>query len=346
LIRITNRRFKRKIRKREENMTSMRTLRYAALAIGVAAAPLVAAQPALAEYPEKPIKIVAPFRAGGATHTLTRLVAIELEKTLGAKIVVSAVGGSGGAIGTAQVGRAKPDGYTLVTGSNGTQGIRWQMSNTGYTNESFEALGRIAQVPLGWAARTDSGIETLADLVAHLKANPGTKYASVGTGSSVHILSELWAGNAGLKLIHIANRGGRGAIMKLLSKEVTFIVVSAGNFPSQLKGGKGDLHPLAVSSKGRGKYAPQVPTLQEAGYDFVEYSWWGLFAPKGTPAAVTGKLSAAIEKAINNPKMEQTLKKFYFTPVYASPAETRKILAKNIASATGTLKKLGLYKKK
>lgn len=326
-------------------MSFLRTLSHAALGVVVAAGTAALGQVALADYPEKPIKIVAPFRAGGATHTLTRLVAAELEKTIGQKIVVTAVGGSGGAIGLGQVARAKPDGYTLAMGSNGTIGARWMMSNTGWTNESFVPLGQVAQVPLGWAVRTDSGMNTMKDLVARMKASPGAKYTSVGTGSSVHIVAELWASMAGLKLTHLANRGGRGAIVKLLSKEVEFIVVSAGNFPSQLKGGKGDLHPLAVSAGKRWKYAPQIPTLKESGYDLVDLTWWGLFAPKGTPAPVVKKLSAAIEQAVTKPTMEATLKKFYFTPVYADPAKTDAAIKDSMGKYRGILKKLGLLKK-
>jgi tripartite-type tricarboxylate transporter receptor subunit TctC len=298
-----------------------------------------------AEYPDRPIKVIVGFRAGGATDTLSKLFTKPLGPILGQPVVTTTVSGGGGAIGTAQAARSKADGYTLVVGSNGTMTVSPQTRNTGYTHENFISLGRMAAVPTGWAVRADSPIKTMQDLVAHVKKNPKTNYTSVGTGSSVHLTAALWADAAGIKLNHIGNRGGRGAIVKLLSKEVDFIVVSATNFPARLKKGKSDLRPLAVSTAKRWSYAPTVPTVTETGVNQTAASWWGLFAPKGTPAAAVAKLRAAVKKVGTSPEMAATLKKFYYTPAYANEAAMAKIIAADLATNKKGLAFLGRLKK-
>lgn len=187
----------------------------------------------------------------------------------------------------------------------------------------------------------------MKDLVAHIKSNPRTKFTSVGTGSSVHLAAALWAESLGIKdLVHIGNRGGRGAIVKLLSGEVRFITVSATNFPSQLKKGKGDLRPLAVTSNGRWQYAKQIPTLMEQGFNQSFYSWWGLFAPKGVPQAALSTLRSAVKKVVTNPDMAATMKKFYFTPAYADHKALAKIIASDLATNRKALAGLGKLRKK
>ncbi len=310
----------------------------------VVAADITAAR---AEYPEKPIKVIVGFRAGGATDTLIKLFTEPLSKVLGQPVITTNITGGGGSVGTAQASRAKPDGYTLVVGSNGTMTVSPQARKTGYTHQNFIALGQLAAVPLGVAVRADGPHKTLKDLVAQLKKNPGTKYTSVGTGSSVHLASAIWADAAGVKLVHVGNRGGRGAIVKLLSKEVDFIWVSATNIPPQLKKGKqGKLHPIAVTSSGRWKYAPSVPTLMDSGYDLTATSWWGLFTPKDTPRAVVAKLRGAIKQVATSGQMEQTLKKFYFTPSYASPDQVQMTIKNDLVVNKKALVSIGLMKKK
>lgn len=317
------------------------------LALGLAAAVAAATlgQPALAEYPDKPIKVTVGFRAGGATDTLAKLVLEQMSKKLGVAIVTTNVTGAGGAVGTAKAAQARADGYNLVVGSNGTMTVSPQARNVGYTHEDFVPIGRWASVPNGWAVRSDSPVKSMEELVSHLKKNPGTKYTSVGTGSSVHLAASLWAEAAGLELVHIGNRGGRGAIVKLLSKEVDFIVVAATNLPSQIKGGKGDLRPIAVSTDGPWSYAPSIPTLKDAGYDLVLDSWWGLFAPKGIPEEAEKVLVEATREIMKTEKMRETLKKGYYTPAYASPDELEKIVEKDLATNRKALAGLGMLKK-
>ena len=326
-------------------MSCKRLGTHTAVALTFAATALT--MPAYAEFPEKPIKVIVGFRAGGATDTLTKLVAQSLTKELGQAVVTLNVTGGGGAVGTAAAARAKPDGYTIVVGSNGTLTVNPQIRNTGYTHESFVALGRMASVPLGWAVRTSDEIKSMTDLVAHLKSNPRTKFTSVGAGSSVHLAAALWAESLGIKdLVHIGNRGGRGAIVKLLSGEVKFITISATNFPSQLKKGKGDLRPLAVTSNGRWEYADQIPTLMEQGFNQSFYSWWGLFTPTGTPQAALSTLRAAVKKVVTHPDMAATMKKFYFTPAYADHTALAKIIAGDLEINRKALASLGKLRKK
>ena len=315
----------------------------AAMSVGTAF--MLAPISARAEFPDRPVKLVVPFGAGGATHTLARLFADQFEKALGQTVVVTAVPGSGGAIGSAQVARAKPDGYTLSMGSNGTNAQRWQVSEAGYTLDSFRPLGAVASLPITWVVKTSSPIKTMQELVDKIKKNPGVKYASVGTGSSLHVAAERWADREKLNITHIGARGGKDAIVKLLSGEVDFVVVAAHNLPSQKKGKEeGQMRGLAVSSDQPYAYAPDVPTLKSLGVDFVEVTWWGPMAPKGVPDANFKKLADAVKQAAQSPEFLAVLKKFYYVPSYISPAEAWADLQQFSKEAEPILKKLGMHK--
>jgi tripartite-type tricarboxylate transporter receptor subunit TctC len=259
-------------------------------------------------------------------------------------VVVTNIDGAGGAVGTAQAAKATPDGYTLVVGSDGTLTVGPQARNTGYTADNFVPIGLMATVPSGFIVRTDSPFKSLGELVAYLKANPRTKYTSVGTGSGVHLEASLWADLAGVDIVHIGNRGGKNAIVKLLSGEVTFIVVAATNLPAQIKEGS-DLRPLAVTSGEPWEFAPSIPTLKSLGYDLETYTWWGLFAPKGTPEDVLKKLRAALHATLTDPEMVAMLKKLYYTPALASPAEINKMIEVDLVDSRRALEMLGMLKK-
>lgn len=315
----------------------------AALGLGLVASPAQAQK----KFPIKPVKLVVPFGAGGATHTLGRLFADELTKALGQKVVVTAVPGSGGAIGSAQVARARADGYTLLMGSNGTVGMRWQTSETGFDMGSFIPLGAIASLPTGWAVKADSKIKTMKDLAEYVKKNPGVKYASVGTGSSLHLSSEAWADMIGGKITHIAGRGGKQAIVKLLSGEVEFIAVAASNFPAQRSkakksGGPGQFRGIGITAPY--EFASDIPTMKSMGYDITDVTWWGPFAVKGTPKPVVDKLAAAVKTAATSDSFKKTLKKFNYVASFMGPEEAAKDLDQYAKRMAGALKKIGMHK--
>ena len=299
------------------------------------------------KFPRKPVKMVVPFGAGGATHTLARLFADEMTKTLGKKVVVTAVPGSGGAVGSAQVARASADGYTLLMGSNGTVGMRWQTSETGFDMSSFIPLGAIASLPTGWAVKAGSKIKTMKDLEAYVKQNPGVKYASVGTGSSLHLATEAWADIFGGKIIHVAGRGGKQAIVKLLSGEVEFIAVAASNFPAQrskakASGGPGQFRGIGVTAPYA--FASDIPTMKSMGYDIGDVTWWGPFAVKGTPQPVVDVLAKAVKEAATSDSFKNTLKKFNYLATYMAPNATSDDLKVYAKSMEGALKKAGMHK--
>lgn len=276
-------------------------------------------------FPRKPVKMVVPFGAGGATHTLARLFAEEMSRTLGKKVVVTAVPGSGGAVGSAQVARSKPDGYTILMGSNGTVGMRWQTSETGFDMSSFIPLGAIASLPTGWAVKADSKIKTMKELADYVKKNPGVKYASVGTGSSLHLATEAWADTFGGKIIHVAGRGGKQAIVKLLSGEVEFIAVAANNFPAQRSkakssGGPGQFRGIGVTQPY--EFASDIPSMKSMGYDIGEVTWWGPFAVKGTPQPVVDVLAKAVKDAATSDSFKATLRKFNYLSSYMDSKAT------------------------
>ncbi|MCC2098186.1 MAG: tripartite tricarboxylate transporter substrate binding protein [Hyphomicrobiales bacterium] len=299
------------------------------------------------KFPRKPVKMVVPFGAGGATHTLARLFAEEMTKTLGKKVVVTAVPGSGGAVGSAQVARAKPDGYTILMGSNGTIGMRWQTSETGFDMSNFIPLGSIASLPTGWAVKADSKIKTMKDLAEYVKKNPGVKYASVGTGSSLHLATETWADSFGGKIIHVAGRGGKQAIVKLLSGEVEFVAIAASNFPAQrskakAKGGPGQFRGIGVTAPY--EFASDIPTMKSMGYNVGEVTWWGPFAVKGTPQPVVDILAKAVQGAATSASFKKTLKKFNYVASYKNPKDTAADLTGYAKVMEKALRKAGMHK--
>jgi tripartite-type tricarboxylate transporter receptor subunit TctC len=322
-----------------------RTVLSALAAITIGTAGAFAPTSAGAEFPDRPVKLVVPFGAGGATHTLARLFAEQLEQVLKQSVPVTAVPGSGGAIGSAQVARARPDGYTLLMGSNGTNGQRWQVSEAGYTLDSFRPLGAVASLPTAWAVKSTNPIKTMQELTERIKKNPGIKYASVGTGSSLHIAAERWAAGQKLNITHIAAKGGKDAIVKLLSGEVEFVVIAAHNLPSQKKGKEeGQLRGLAVSSAEPYAYAADLPTLKSLGVDFTDVTWWGPMAPKAVPDANFKKLAAAVKQAAQSPAFLEVLKKFYYVPSYMSADEAWVDLQQFSKQAEPILKKIGMHK--
>ncbi|MGE8317342.1 MAG: Bug family tripartite tricarboxylate transporter substrate binding protein [Comamonas sp.] len=293
----------------------------------LAAAALVAAgaAPALAadNFPSKPITIVVPFVAGGTTDILARVVGQAMSESLGQPVVIDNRAGAGGNIGGQFASRAPADGYTIFMGTVGTHAINeWLYAKMPFKpNQDFAPLTRVANVPNLLVAHPSQPFKTVKELIAYAKANPGkVNFGSPGNGSSPHLSGELFDSLAGVKMTHVPYKGSAPAITDLLGNQ---IAIMFDNMPSAIQHVRsGKLRPIAVTTPKRSPELPDVPTVAEAGVPgYAAMSWFGLFAPAKTPAAVQAKLHDAIVKALKNPAVAKKIQEQGGEVVAESPAE-------------------------
>lgn len=251
-------------------------------------------------YPSKPIRIIVPFAPGGNVDITARTVAPELSNLLGQPVLVENKPGAGGTIGANEVAKAAPDGYTLLMGSNSTISVAPALyPNNPYNPvKDFAPISNLAQVPFVLVVHPSVPANNLRELIALAKDKPGVlSMASAGTGSSNHLVGELFQAQTGVKLTHIPYKGSGQALNDLLAGQVNLMFDQLTSASANIKAGK--LRALAVSSTARSATMPDVPTFAEAGvssFDFTNVT--GLLAPTGTPADVLAKLHAASVKAV------------------------------------------------
>lgn len=289
------------------------------------------ASAAQAAYPEHPINMVVSYGPGGGTDLTARALAPYIEKYLGnnARIVVLNRPGAGGAIGFAEVARAKPDGYTigfLNTPNLITIPIERKSQ---YHWTDFDLIGNIIDDPDSFAVNSNSNIKTLKDLAAYAKANPGkVTVGTTGAGSDDHLAMLLFEKSTGTKMTHVPYKGAgevRGAVS---SGQITMAAMNVGEVMAYIKGGS-PMHDLGVMSQERTDLAPDLPTFKEQGHDIIMSSLRGIGAPKGLPADVSKHLVSAVHQAVNDPAFREQAKKLYAPLRYLAPAEYKAELQAN-----------------
>lgn len=260
-------------------------------------------------WPTKPVTIVVPFAAGGGTDIGTRIVAQRLSQLWGQSVLVDNRGGAGGNVGLEMVSRAKPDGYTLLTGNVGTQSINPTLyRKLNYNPDtSFVPIGLFAELPFVLATTVSLPAKNVKELVEHAKANPNQlTYASSGNGGSPHLSAETFKIATGTQILHVPYKGGGAAMTDLISGNVHMLFASVLETSAYIKSGK--LKALAITSKERVSAMPDVPTLQESGVTGAESgSWLGLLAPAGTPPEVVEKISRGLQQVVSAPDVQQQL---------------------------------------
>ena len=280
------------------------------LLIAACAAALAGIAPASAQtYPAKPITIVVPFAAGGPADTLARLLGERMKGSLGQNIVVENVAGAAGSLGVGRVVRAAPDGYTIGIGHLGTHVFNGALQNLAYDLQ--RDLEPIILLPSNYSVivtKMDVPAKDLKELVAWLKANPDqASAATAGIGSIAHVASVYFQEKTGVALRIVPYRGGAAAVNDVVAGHVTFIFdqLSAGS-AAMYRSGK--LKPFAVTAKTRLPSVPDLPTVDEAGIPGLYVStWYGLWAPKGTPGEIVAKLNAAAAAALAEPVLAKRL---------------------------------------
>ncbi len=294
-----------------------------ALALG-----LVATGPTLAQgvaFPTQPIRLVVGFPAGGASDVAARAIASQMTTQLGQQVIVENKPGAASNIGAEFVAKSKPDGYTLLLGTISTSINGSLYKNLNYNpSTDFVAISQIASTAFLLVSNPNSPYKTVADIIAAAKKAQGTSqlpdYATAGNGSGSHLFTELFASMAGIKLNHIPYRGAAPAVADVMGGQVPITFDNILTTLAQTKSGK--LHAIAVSTKTRSSVAPEIPTIAESGvpgYDAT--AWFGIFAPKGTPAPIVKKLAESIQAAVRTPTVTEVLLKSGAEPVGSTPAE-------------------------
>lgn len=282
-------------------------------------------------YPNKPVKIIVPFAAGGPADIYARAIGERLQAALGQPFVVEDKPGGGAIVGTDAVAKSAPDGYTLL-----------MMSNTHTVNESlirdkpfvlmrdFVAVAPVNYSDLVMVVHPSVPASTLAEFIALAKAKPGgLNYASSGPGTPYHMAGELFKAMAGVEIVHIPYKGSSGARTDILGGQVQMMFDAITTMAPNVRAGR--LKALATSGKARSTVLPEVPTVSEAGvpgYDAV--IWLGIMAPAGTPRAIVDRLNAEITRAANSPEMKEAWAKQGATAMSMSPEEFTRYLREDI----------------
>jgi tripartite-type tricarboxylate transporter receptor subunit TctC len=318
----------------------MKAFAHAAVALAVSsAAPCWADE----NYPNKPITLVVPWNAGGTTDSDARIWANFAKELLGQPILVVNKPGFSSIIGTTQVANSKPDGYTLLQGSAGSNVIAPLTQKTEYGLDSFEYVARFTAGPSGIVVDADSSWKTLDDLIRDAKAKPDTlTFSSIGVGSWTTLAMTNWEKQAGIKLRHIHYQGGAPAVTALLGKHVDVHFNFPQVFLPHVKAGK--LRLLVADEKFAGV---NNPTFHELGYKGSYSGWSGIVAPKGTSPAIVRKLGEVTAHLMKDPKFIEAVRKSGATPLFMGPNEfdafVRHLYTDELG---GVIKELGLDKEK
>jgi tripartite-type tricarboxylate transporter receptor subunit TctC len=303
-------------------------------------------QPARAQqaWPSRAITLVVPFAAGGATDILGRLLGQGLSTRLGQPVVVENRPGAGGGVGATAVAKASPDGYTLLLGAVSTHAINPTLyKSLGYdAAKDFVPIAYVAGVPnLLVVSPKRVAAKSVAELLTEIAARPaGFDFASAGNGTSIHLSGEMFKVASGLKLTHVPYRGSAPAVGDLMSGNVDLMF---DNLPSALQLARnGDLRALAVTSARRSPTLPEIPTMAESGFPhFVAESWFVLFAPAGTPAAVTERLTREATGVLESPDFNARLATLGASPRALTGAALSAFIAEETAKWGEVVRKSG-----
>ncbi len=279
------------------------------LLIAVAFAATLPAGAIAQTYPDRPVRIIVPFAAGGGSDVVGRAIALKLSDKLGQSFVVENRTGAGGSLGATQAARATPDGYTLLLGSSSEIAQYPNVaSNVAYDSvRDFVPIALIATVPLVLTVTDGLPAKTTQELIAHAKANPGKlNFGSAGPGSTTHLAVALFNNMTGTQMTHVPYRGSAPVVTDLIAGNLQMAIPTMSAVLPHAKGGKVRL--LAVSTAKRASALPDVPTIQESGVPgYATGLWTGLLAPTGTPKAIVDRLSAAVAEALAAPDLKGLL---------------------------------------
>jgi len=317
-----------------------------ARAIGAALAAFtfaLAAGASAQAYPDKPIRIVAPFAAGGSVDIVARIIGQKLTESLGQPVSIDNKSGASGMIGSDSVAKSKPDGYVLLVNSSIHVIVPSLFPNITYDPVAdFIAVGQLTEVPIVMLTGMQQPYKSVADVIAAGKAsNAPLPYASAGSGSLAHMAGEVFGQVAGIKVQQIPYKGSGAAMGDVVGGQVPLMYDALTAAMPLIKGGK--MRALAVGSEKRSPMLPDVPTFAELGYPRMTMSsWHGLWAPKGTPPEVINRLSAEMIKMAGQPDVREKIEGLGGVPVGNTPAQFDAFQKSERAKWDGIVKSTGV----
>lgn len=301
------------------------------------------AQAQTAAYPSKAIRLIVPFPPGGGTDILSRLIANKLTEVDHWTVVPDNKAGAGGTLGIGEAVKAAPTGYDMVMGQKDNLVVGpWLYGNLPWDpTKDLVAVAHVAYTPVVIATAANSRFKTLADVVKAARSAPDTiTYGSPGNGTTIHLAGHLFEKAANINIRHIPYKGSSPALMDALSGNVDLVVSSVPSAMAQLKSGK--LRALAVTSAARSSSLPDVPTVAESGYkDFDVATWYGLFMPAGTPAAVVNTMNAKVNELLANPEVKAAIQAQGAEPEAMKPEAFSTLLKTDYAKWKGIVQASG-----
>jgi tripartite-type tricarboxylate transporter receptor subunit TctC len=308
-----------------------------------AAGPGAAGEAAAQAYPNRPVRLIVPFPAGGPPDVIARVVADAVSPRLGQNIVVDNRPGAGATIGTRSVAAAEPDGYSLLFASTTSLSIAPALfKNVEYDPiKSFAPVASVSIGPMVVVVHPSVPARTVPELVAHAKANPGKLNYGAGVAAPPHIAWGLFNTVTGTDIVFIPYRGMAPAMTDLLSGQIQIMIDGTGPLLPHIREGK--IRALAVTGKTRSPDFPDLPTMIESGYpDYVLSFWTGIVAPAGTPADIVAKLNGLINEVLQSPAMKPHLARFNVEANVASPQEFATFVAGEAQKWSSIIKAAGI----
>ena len=282
-------------------------------------------------YPAKPVRVIVVFPAGGATDIVSRIVFQRISEQVNEQFLIDNRAGAAGMIGAEILAKSPPDGYTIMVYSQTFLANAHLYKKMAYdVQKDFAGIGTLTRIVPMLAVHPSMPVHSTKDLIDLAKARPDEiRYGSAGIGALQHLATSVLCKMTGVRMSHVPYKGGGPAVVALMSGEIHMILTPIAEVYTQVKAGR--LRPIAVSSATRTKQFPDVPAIAETvkGYEFV--SWFGTFAPAGTPKPIIDKLNAEIKKALADPDTAAKLSEQVLDPMYTTPEEFNQLLASEYA---------------
>jgi tripartite-type tricarboxylate transporter receptor subunit TctC len=317
----------------------MRAVKLSAIALVLALAGLLPAQ----AYPDRPITLIVPFAPGGPTDIIARILAVSLSQSLGQQVIVDNRPGAAGNIGMGVAARVKPDGYTLLLTSTAIAVNPALYKNLPYDPfKDFLPVSELVNAPNVLIVHRDSGINTLADLIAQAKADPAKfNYASPGAGTKSHLTGELLKLRAGIEMVHVPFRGAGPATQAVIAR--TTQVGSVALPPAEPLIKAGELRALAVTGAERWFSLPEIPTMIESGFpNFISDTFNALFAPAGTPPEIIALLVKESQAALRRPEARDAARRAGFEVVTGTPEQLTARVAAEVPAVRELVERAGI----
>jgi tripartite-type tricarboxylate transporter receptor subunit TctC len=295
-------------------------------------------------YPNKAVRIIVPFAAGGAVDVVARAVGQRMAEQMGNPVIIENKPGASANLGAELVAKAPPDGYTILMGANGLATNMTLFRNLGFdTAKDFAPVARVGYAPLVLVVEASSPAKSLKDLIALAKAQPGVlNYGSAGNGGSGHLASELLKITTRIDVLHVPYKGGAPAMTDLLGGRLSFMLNNPLEVIANIKSGR--LRALALANPKRIAMLPDVPTFAEAGVPGYDASvWWGLVAPAKTPKEVVARLSGEVQKALEDEGVKEKLSNLGAVIDPAGPEQFGKFLRGEIEKWAQVIKASGIH---